>query len=178
MKIPIVDNNDNVIGEEEGKVVHEKGLCHREINVYFVTKDKKIIFQKRSLSKKLWPGKLDATAGGHVDSGEDYPEAAIRESEEETGVKIKPEKMRFIKKYFSEIKQPITGLINKKFKTVFAYDFDGDIKDLKIEKEDGDGFVSYSLDELLNLSSEQKELFIPSFITKEYISEIYSKIIK
>lgn len=81
MKIPIVDEQDNIIGEEERSVVHKKGLRHREVHVWLLTEDKKIVFQKRALDKETWPGFLDATAGGHVDAeAESYQIAAERES--------------------------------------------------------------------------------------------------
>ncbi|MBR3322229.1 NUDIX domain-containing protein [Candidatus Saccharibacteria bacterium] len=53
------------------------------------------LWQKRS----KWvgnPGKYDVSAGGHVNLGEDVVKAATREVQEEIGVKIVPEDLRFI----------------------------------------------------------------------------------
>lgn len=81
MKIPIVNEQDEVIGEEERSIIHQKGLLHREAHVIFITPDKKIIFQKRGLNKETYPGLLDWTVGGHVDSANDsYEQTAERES--------------------------------------------------------------------------------------------------
>jgi len=80
MRIPIVDEKDNIIGEEERSVIHQKGILHREVHVWFITPDRKIIFQKRKLGQETYPGLLDATAGGHVDRREDsYKNSAERE---------------------------------------------------------------------------------------------------
>ena len=43
--------------------------------------------QKRSKSKDTWPGAWDSSCSGHVDSGEVYEVAAIRELDEELGWK-------------------------------------------------------------------------------------------
>ena len=42
--LEIVDENDQVIGIQSRKEIHEKGLLHREIHVLFITPEKDIIF--------------------------------------------------------------------------------------------------------------------------------------
>jgi isopentenyldiphosphate isomerase len=45
----------------------------------------RVLLQRRSHAKDLFPGYYCASASGHVASGEDYAETAIRETEEELG---------------------------------------------------------------------------------------------
>ncbi len=45
----------------------------------------RVLLQRRSRAKDLFPGYYCASASGHVASGEDYAEAAMRETEEELG---------------------------------------------------------------------------------------------
>lgn len=47
------------------------------------------LFLKRSQSKKIDPGRLNGV-GGRVEPGENYLDAAIRETMEETGYKVDP----------------------------------------------------------------------------------------
>ena len=61
--LEIVSKDNIVIGLETRKVIHEKGLLHREIHVWFITPDRKIIFQHRAKDKDTYPDKLDATIG-------------------------------------------------------------------------------------------------------------------
>jgi isopentenyldiphosphate isomerase len=42
--------------------------------------------QKRVWTKDVAPGKWDTSVGGHVDAGEDWHEAAVREMREELGI--------------------------------------------------------------------------------------------
>ncbi|MEM9161362.1 MAG: NUDIX domain-containing protein [Verrucomicrobiota bacterium] len=41
--------------------------------------------QKRAKTKDTWPGAWDSSCSGHVDAGEDYETAALRELDEELG---------------------------------------------------------------------------------------------
>ena len=55
----------------------------------FVTNGDRVLLLRRASHKKLWPGKVNAP-GGHVERGEDPYEAAVRELQEETGVRTGP----------------------------------------------------------------------------------------
>jgi isopentenyl-diphosphate delta-isomerase len=48
----------------------------------------RIFLQKRSMLKDLSPGLWDSSCSGHLDAGEDYDAAAVRELGEEIGVKL------------------------------------------------------------------------------------------
>lgn len=60
--------------------------------VIMKTNDGQYIMQQRSLKAKYSPGEWDVTGGG-VAAGETTAQAAVREAEEELGVKIDPEKL-------------------------------------------------------------------------------------
>ncbi|EKD96007.1 MAG: Dimethyladenosine transferase, partial [uncultured bacterium] len=86
--LDIVDENENIIGEDSRENIHKKGLLHREIHVWFYTPKDEIIFQLRGKDKVTRPDLLDATVGGHVELGDSYEDTAIKEVYEETGVKL------------------------------------------------------------------------------------------
>ncbi len=79
----LVDSSDNVVGVERRAVVHKKKLMHRAIHVFVFNSLGQLYLQKRSLSKDSAPGKWVSSCAGHVDSGEDYDMAALRELGEE-----------------------------------------------------------------------------------------------
>ena len=62
-----------------------------------------ILFQKRSM-KVQNGGFYDASAGGHIDEGEDALTAALREAQEEIGLKLKPDEMRYVCSYTTDKK--------------------------------------------------------------------------
>lgn len=82
----VVDEGDVVVGRATRREVHEKGLLHRAVHVFVVNRHGELLLQKRSRFKDVHPGVWDSSAAGHLDAGEDYQSAALRELAEEMGV--------------------------------------------------------------------------------------------
>ena len=82
----VVDEADVVIGSAGRQQVHRELLRHRAVHVLVFDHDERILVQLRGFDKDCSPGLWDTSAGGHVDSGEDYNSAATRELYEELGV--------------------------------------------------------------------------------------------
>ena len=83
-----VDRNDRIIGVASRSEAHRLMLFHRAVHVYAWGKSGGLILQKRSLSKDLEPGKWTVSCSGHVDRGETYLHAAVREMKEELGLSL------------------------------------------------------------------------------------------
>ena len=111
----IVSEDDEIIVPGTRERIHKEGLLHQEVHIYFVTPKKEIIFQHRAKDKDTFPDLLDATVGGHVEIGQSYEETAIKESEEETGVKIDKNDLIFINKFKKHSKDDVTAKINYAF---------------------------------------------------------------
>ena len=83
----VVDEQDKVTGQASRQEVHSNpSLIHRVVHVLVFNTEGKLFLQKRSLFKDMQPGKWDSSVGGHVDVGESYEQAAIREMREELGI--------------------------------------------------------------------------------------------
>ena len=67
-------------------MVHATGLLHRAIHVLVFDPQGRVFLQKRSGLKDLHSHTWDSSCSGHVDSGEDYDTAAVRELGEEIGL--------------------------------------------------------------------------------------------
>ena len=91
----IVNDSDKVIGSASRSEVHNRGLKHRSVHLLIFNKQGSVLLQRRSMEKDTFPGTWDSSVSGHVDSGEIYDEAVIRESWEELGVRFHevPEKI-------------------------------------------------------------------------------------
>ncbi|MCX6795686.1 MAG: NUDIX domain-containing protein [Candidatus Falkowbacteria bacterium] len=160
----IVSEDDEIIGAETREKIHQEGLLHRETHVYFVTPKREIIFQHRAKDKDTYPDLLDATVGGHVEIGDSYEETALKESLEETGIKIDPCDLLLIKKIRKNAEDKVTGKINNVFTSRYLYIYRGDVADLKVEKGKAIGFEVWSMERLTNLSDKERARFIQAIL--------------
>ncbi|GAA0494248.1 MULTISPECIES: NUDIX hydrolase YfcD [Tatumella] len=89
-QVDIVSEDDNVVTTTSRVQMRAECLRHRA--TYIVVHDGmgRILVQRRTEIKDFMPGKLDATAGGVVQSGEDVLASARREAEEELGIAAVP----------------------------------------------------------------------------------------
>lgn len=86
-KFDVVDPSDKVIGTELRSVVHASNLRHRAAHILVFNEAGELLLQKRSANKDRQPSKWDSSTAGHLEPGEDYLTGAIRETEEELGIK-------------------------------------------------------------------------------------------
>lgn len=90
--LDIVDDDDCVIGQAERSEIY-KGDINEPKNIRvidaFIKNDKGQLFiPRRQSNKRLFPSCLDTSVGGHVDAGEEYETALIREAEEELHIDL------------------------------------------------------------------------------------------
>ena len=86
----VVNERDEVIRRATRREVHSTGLWHRAVHVLVFDPAGRVFLQKRSMLKDLSPGLWDSSCSGHLDAGEDYDAAAVRELAEEIGIRLTP----------------------------------------------------------------------------------------
>src|SRR5580692_8306785 len=91
----VVNERDEVVGQNTRREVHRLGLKHRAVHVLVFNERREAVLQKRSMTKDTFPGAWDSSASGHLDTGEDYDACAVRELREEIGLVIErpPERL-------------------------------------------------------------------------------------
>jgi len=85
----VVNERDEVVGQNTRREVHARGLWHRAVHVLVFNARGEVFLQKRSMKKDIAAGKWDSSASGHLDSGEAYDACAVREVREELGLDLK-----------------------------------------------------------------------------------------
>lgn len=90
--LDVVDENDEVIGtitrSDIMQLQQTPGRYLRAIDVFIQRSNGDLFLPRRASHKKIAPGGLDASASGHIASGESYEQACIREIYEETGLSV------------------------------------------------------------------------------------------
>jgi isopentenyl-diphosphate delta-isomerase type 1 len=114
----VVDEQDRVIGQATRRECHgNPALIHRAVDVVLFDRSGRMLLQKRSPTKDLYPGFWSVASAGHVHAGGNYEAAAVRELLEElgvSGVSLKPLAKRLLR-----------NQTESEFITVFAGLYDG-----------------------------------------------------
>jgi len=84
----VVDEHDHVLRQESRTEVHRQRLLHRAVHVLVFNSRGEVYLQRRSATKDTYPNRWTTSCSGHVDAGEDYDTAVVRELVEELGIKI------------------------------------------------------------------------------------------
>ncbi len=133
--IDICDENNNLIDiQKMDSEVHKDGLWHRTSLIWIYNSNGEILLQLRAKEKYLYPDMWDTSVAGHVSAGEDPITSGLREVEEEIGLKLKKEDLDFWQ--IRKIKDTFRDIKNNEFNYVYFFKFDGDIKKLKLQKEE------------------------------------------
>jgi isopentenyldiphosphate isomerase len=84
----VVNERDEVVGRRPRSEVHRLGLMHRAVHLLVFNRLGQVFLQKRSKNKDRQPGVWDSSASGHLNLGEGYEACAIREAQEEIGLRL------------------------------------------------------------------------------------------
>ena len=91
--IAICDENGIVIGKRDEDEAHRLGLWHQSSHVWIYTEKGNVLLQQRALEKRVYPGLWDISAAGHVQKGESPRPTAMRETVEELGLTLNPNRL-------------------------------------------------------------------------------------
>ena len=84
----VVNERDEAVRRALRRDVHANNWWHRAVHILVFDASGRVFLQKRSMLKDLSPGLWDSSCSGHLDAGEDYDAAAVRELGEEIGVRL------------------------------------------------------------------------------------------
>ena len=139
---------DEPIGRKPKPDVHRDGDWHRAAHVWFITPGGGILLQKRSMRKENHPGYWDVSCAGHVSAGETAIESAVRECEEELGLRVDPSELELIGITRESHVINDGRYIDKEIHEVFLVRRDIDLSSLRLQPEEVDDAKIVTVDEL------------------------------
>jgi isopentenyldiphosphate isomerase len=166
-------------GEFTGKTAlkseaHKNGWFHATVHIWLFTSDKKILLQKRALTKKVFPGLWDISVAGHVAAGEEILEAAKREVFEEIGLQLQDKDLIKIGTRIHQVSHE-NGIQDNEHHHVFIAELKISIDKLTMQEEEVAGLKLWDL-KVLKQTKNLENVLLPRF--HEYYCTIYDKIIK
>ena len=160
----IVDGRNRIVGKEERSVVHKKHLKHRAVHIFVFNRKGQLFIQQRSFSKDTNPGKWGSSVGGHLDAGEYYLHAAVRELKEELGIRTDERKL----KHFASFNA--SRISGWEFVKIYSLVYGGKIRMNKNELKNGK-FVR--IEELKEMLRKESASFTPDFAY--YFKKLFGK---
>lgn len=140
---------------KERSMVHRDGDIHGTSHVWVVRKNEMngfdVLLQKRSADKDAFPGCYDISSAGHIPTGCDFLESAVRELEEELGIIAKPDELHFIGMHEGLIETQFYGkpFRNYEISAVYVFNKEIDIEDLDLQKDEVESVLWMDAEECL-----------------------------
>lgn len=120
----LYDANRRFTGKEliRGEII-PKGYYHLVVHVWIKNSAGEFLISRRSADRPTYPLKWECV-GGSVVKGEDSMTGALRETKEEVGIDLLPEKGRII---FSKVRSEISGQYFGDIMDVWLFSYDGPV---------------------------------------------------
>ena len=135
-RIDILNSSGEFIGKTALKSdAHKNGWFHSTIHVWFYNSDGKILLQQRGKDKEVHPLLWDVSVAGHVGAGEDIKMSAIREVEEEIGLKVLSESLTKIG-VFKSVQKHREDLVDCEFHHTFLCELRATFEQLTKQKSE------------------------------------------
>jgi len=163
--LDIVDASGNPTGKTALKSeAHKNGWYHNTIHLWLYTNDGNILLQQRSHKKIIFPLLWDVSVAGHIDAGETFKEAAIRETKEEIDLTLDTDELIKIGTHLHKSEYYDGKIKDYEFHQVYIAELKVDLEHLKPQKNEVETLklVTFKTFEDLLSNSETNSHFIAS----------------
>ena len=173
--LDVVDENGMPTGETVPRAkAHAEGIRHRTSHVWLLrarSGEIQVLLQKRCETKDSWPGCYDISSAGHIPAGVGFLPSAIRELQEELGVKAAPEELIFCgsRRICSDSEFHGHLFRDRQYSRVFALWRDQEETDFVLQREEIDSVRWMGLEECIRAV---KDNTIPNCIFPEELEMV------
>jgi isopentenyl-diphosphate Delta-isomerase len=175
--IDIYNENNKFLRKKLKSKAHREGLWHRSAQIWIYNKKGQLLVQLRAKDKALFPDTWDISVAGHVSSGEEPINTAIKEIKEEIELNIKKTDLEFVKIRKNSMKYK--DLVNNEHGYVYLLDYEGNIKDLRLQKEEVQEIRFLDIDQVEKELINSQRKYVPlGKYWDEMIAEIRKRLSK
>lgn len=164
-------------GQPTGRVAlkseaHKNGWFHATTHIWLFTSDKKILLQKRALTKKVFPGIWDISVAGHLAAGEKIIDGAKREVFEEIGLQLEEKDLIKIGTRIHQVTHK-NGIQDNEHHHVFIAELKTSVEKLTPQEEEVAGLKLWNLT-ILKDTKNLENVLLPRF--HDYYCFVYDQI--
>lgn len=147
---------------------HRDGVLHRTAHVWIVRKKETgydVLLQKRSMEKESFPGQYDTSSAGHIPAGAEPLDSALRELEEELGIKADTDDLSEAGTFRIRYEKEFHGRMfrDNEYTRVYVYQKPVDTASLTLQASEVDEVRWFDLDEVSDEIRRSRERFcVPS----------------
>ena len=140
---------------KERSMVHRQGDFHRTVHMWVIRRENdgrvQVLLQKRSKNKDAYPGCYDISSAGHVQAGDDFLPAALRELSEELGIAAQPQDLTFIGFHEGYIEDEFWGspFRDWEISAVYLYEKPVEISELSLQESEVEEAVFMEYEKIL-----------------------------
>ena len=174
--IDVLDEHGNKTGRTKPHPdIHKDGDWHRAAHIWILNSQNELLIQRRSPAKENYPNLWDTSVAGHVSAGEDSIVSALRETEEEIGVKLRKEDIQYL---FTVVEQAVLNngaYIDNEIQDVYLVRTNIDMSDMVVQKEEVAEVKFIDSRDLKRRVSDDAHNFVPHEEEYEKLFEILGK---
>ncbi len=132
----VLDENGNLTGLKKLRnEVHRDGDWHKAVHIWIINENGEILLQRRCATKDSNPNMLDISCAGHLKSGDNSLDGALRELKEELNIEVNPIELNYIKTLKRSSKYTPT-FINNEFDDLYILRTNKTIEDMKAQEDE------------------------------------------
>lgn len=128
---------------KERSLVHRDGDLHGTSHVWLIRyrEDRRsadVLLQKRSENKDSFPGSYDISSAGHIPSGADFLESALRELREELGIQAEAKELIYAFTHIGHHEAEFYGKVfrNHEYSRIYLYECGLSEEEMHLQKEE------------------------------------------
>ena len=150
--------------------IHKNRLFHNETTIFIINGDN-LLLERRSRNKRIYPLMLCA-AGGHVIKGETIKESALKEIEEEVGLKVKEHKIKPLIRFKKRAKK------QNCFHNIFYIYTNKRLDELKKQDDEVEELVYMNINEFLDKCKDKFSDVMYNYYEEKILFDKLEKIVR
>lgn len=179
--LDIVDESGAPTGKTTDRsIAHRDGILHRTAHVWVVRENEgrtEILLQKRSEGKESFPGMFDTSSAGHIPAGEEPVPSALRELEEELGIKATPAQLHYAGAFRIQYEKVFHGGLFRDNEVTRVYVYREPVDNLSLQESEVSEVRWFDLDEVWNeiQSGDRSRFCVPTAglkVLKDYLCKV------